>query len=110
MTLDLNKPVQTRDGRKARIICTDKKGTKFSIVALWEMVEGKEIINVYTENGKARSNEVDSPDDLINVPEERWVNLYKSCCGGRYFSTEEAATAHGKKSGLDFIKSIKVEL
>ena len=32
--LDINKPVQTRDGQPARILCTDKKGN-LPILALF---------------------------------------------------------------------------
>lgn len=44
------KPVCTRDGRKARIICWDKKGN-YPIVALIQDNENSEHIEYYTENG-----------------------------------------------------------
>lgn len=36
---DPNKKVVTRDGRNVRIICTDRKGTEYSVVALCSMLK-----------------------------------------------------------------------
>ena len=56
-------PVQTRDGRKARIICKDKKG-KYPIVAL--IGEG---IYAYLPNGKYYGT-LDNCLDLFNIPSD----------------------------------------
>ena len=44
------KPVCTKDGKKARIICFDKKGD-YPIVALVESKDGKEQLQDYKING-----------------------------------------------------------
>ena len=71
-----SKKVVTRDGRNARIICTDAKG-ELPIVALIETYAGS-IENAY----KFRENGCVSDGycrDLFFAPEkhEGWVNVYK---------------------------------
>jgi len=66
---DVNKPVQTRDGRKARIICADRKFDKWSIVALVEGVQGEEVV-LRDKDGLSLSGR-SNPSDLINIPEEK---------------------------------------
>ena len=63
---DPSKPVQTRDGRKARIICTDAKRSDTSIVALVEDEATFEYVMDYHTNGQI---EMFSQDkwDLINI-------------------------------------------
>ena len=87
------KPVCTRDGRKARIICFDRVGD-FPIVALTDDREYKEEgVNLYDINGKG-SNEC---FDLMMLPEKKegWVNVYKVGArletGGNVHSTKDAA-------------------
>lgn len=62
---DPTKPVQTRDGRKARIICTDLKDTK-PLVVLVARENGIEDIQTYTMEGKFFCIG-DDPRDLINI-------------------------------------------
>ena len=50
MTFDPTKPVQTRDGRKARIICTDLNNPAFRIVAVIDH-PGGEYVETYYSNG-----------------------------------------------------------
>lgn len=74
---DPSKPVQTRDGRKARILCTDKVcDTSWSpdvstIVALVMHEAGVEIVNGYYEDGRRYRNN-QSLSDLVNVPEKKF--------------------------------------
>jgi len=76
--LNVNEPVQTQDGRKARIIGTDMKGPK-PIVALitpnGEAVE--EWIYSYFPDGRVYRN-ASCNVDLINVPRriKGWMNVY----------------------------------
>jgi hypothetical protein len=94
--LDLTKPVQTRDGRPVRILCTDRKGTAYPVVAL---VGGdrQEVIMV-TESGRHFSGE-ENKSDLVNVPvkieiPEVWLNVFREAdgalCVDAYRSREEA--------------------
>lgn len=88
------KPVCTRDGRKARIICFDAKGDK-PIIALIEMGVA-ETTNNYPIDGKAISTK-ETPCDLMMLPEKKegWVNVYKVGArletGGDVHSTRDAA-------------------
>lgn len=78
---DPTKPVQTRDGRAARIICTDLKGTPgASIVALITEKQGHEVTYTVSDNGTFWWNR-DAPgsvNDLVNIPTKRsgWINIY----------------------------------
>ena len=69
----------TRDGRNARIICTDRKDLNFPIISLIENKSGGgEKACSYTKDGR---HYTDCSDifDLFFAPEkhEGWVNLYK---------------------------------
>lgn len=71
------KPVCTRDGRKARIICFDAKG-EHPIIAL--VTDGvQESPYNYTKEGYYYIEGVETMADLMMLPEnkEGWVNVYK---------------------------------
>ena len=83
------KPVCTRDGRKARIICFDYKGDYgvYPILALISTTNQcgvpDEIIAKYTEDGKyARYISTENNEDLMMVSEKRegWTLLQKNGC------------------------------
>lgn len=93
------KPVCTRDGRDARIICFDYKHECYSIIALVDN-KGKctESLSMYTNSGAIYINRVSSASDLFMKTEKRegWVNIYKhpehgSFVGSSIFETEESA-------------------
>lgn len=102
-------PVCTRDGRKARIICFDKKGDH-PIIALIEDKKGEEVvseeINFYFINGRAINEKIESNDDLMMLPEKKegWVNIYR----GQVYNTLERA-----KKAVDhndnYLKTIKID-
>lgn len=109
------KPVCTRDGRKARIICFDRNW-EYPIVALIECENGEEMISACDKDGKARIYETQGTD-LMMLPEKKegWVNVYKSynvgkkipCMASIYPTKEEA-----KKSsvvGFDYVDTVKIE-
>lgn len=89
---DPTKPVQTRDGRKARIICTDKQGS-FPIVALI-LNKTHEALIVYYTDGSSRDS-LGAAIDLVNVPVKTstWENVYSSVCGGAKFTSRFIAEA-----------------
>lgn len=69
--------VVTRDGRKVRIICTDRKGLDVKpIVALITLPNCDEIVKCFWSDGIEMSGEEDK-NDLFFVPEkhEGWINL-----------------------------------
>ena len=69
------KPVCTRDGRKARIICFDRQVSKYPIVSLVQDSNCKESIHYYDTEGKSS---IHPKLDLMMLPEkhEGWVNIY----------------------------------
>ena len=71
------KPVCTRDGRKARIICFDAKGS-FPIIALVDE-KGEEFPFSYTVSGKYAAEIAICNKDLMMLPEKKegWVNVYR---------------------------------
>lgn len=85
MEFDPTKPVQTREGNEARIICTDRIGNQ-PIVALFKGYTRKdeeeiEFIESYHSNGEYLSNGDDFGLDLINIPEPKPVDIH---VGGIY--------------------------
>lgn len=108
--------VITRNGRNVRIICTDKKGYEYPIVALIEnKLEGFEGVLYYTKDGEYTANE-SSMSDLFFAPEkhEGWINIFKSSNDiaflgqSRIFESKEDAEKNGK--GCDcYAATVKVE-
>lgn len=103
------KPVCTRDGRKARIICWDKKGL-VPIVALIEH-ENSEIFLAYYNNGRHTIRER-SDNDLMMFLEKKegWVNVYNSLgvitfSHNPYDTKEEAM----KDKGKYYVDTVKIE-
>ena len=83
------KPVCTRDGRKARIICFDVKGAMYPIIALIEESEGEKLCS-YMPNGRSYKNEKECIDDLMMLPEKKegWAKIRKDI--NLYDTKEEA--------------------
>jgi len=75
MKFDPTKPVQTRDGRPARVICADARGG-WPIIALVEVSEGCEETSVHREDGSYNSADPQSRRDLINIPEKRTLDIW----------------------------------
>ena len=99
------KPVCTRDGRKARIICFDAKGT-FPIIALVDE-NAEEYAFSYTEDGKFSAETAISNKDLMMLPEKKkgWVNIYEDM---RIYASEEGAKM-GISPERTYITTTKVE-
>lgn len=86
----------TRDGRSARIICTDRLG-RWPIVALISDDGGGEVVGSFTTDGKKYIPEAEkSFTDLFFEPTKKtgWINLYdlrgKIVCGVVYASEKAA--------------------
>jgi len=76
---DPTKPVQTRGGHKARIICTDRKNAvSFPIIALVDDGEGYEETKSYTKGGRHYAGGNQSPYDLVNVREVTRILVFNS--------------------------------
>ena len=108
------KPVCTRDGRKARIICFDRINAK-PILALVPSTDGKgEDVFDYFVSGKRMANALESDLDLIMLPEKKegWINVYKmkeSTFGyiTSYFDTEENAKEE-KEQLTGYVATVKI--
>lgn len=109
------KPVCTRDGRKARIICFDRHGEDCPIIALVvdsKNAECEEVID-YTLDGICNENIINhNKYDLMMLTrkKEGWVNIYKDfedtvCC---VYPTEKEALEDGETE-KDYITTIKIE-
>lgn len=99
------KSVCTRDGKKARIICFDRKGDICPIIALIEE-NGMEVTKSYDDNGRANYKNADNYD-LMMLPEKKegWVNVYTNRIGGPYTSREYAIR---QRMG-DCIDTVKIQ-
>lgn len=103
------KPVCTRDGRKARIICFDRKlyhdGYNYPIVAMVNDNDNdNELVHAYTQDGLLVGN-MEGDLDLMMLPEKKegWVNVYKE----RIYSTKEEAI-EATYDGVTYVDTVKV--
>lgn len=107
-----SRKVVTREGKNVRIVCTDKKGNDYPVVALieWEKVE--EACD-YTKDGYLNDGHI-TDYDLFFTPEkhEGWANIY--LCDGEYslddviYSSRIDAEESGKKFE-DYLTTIQIE-
>lgn len=79
MSVDWNKPIQTRSGKKARFIGTREHPTYPRVVAITHYTDSYctnayEHIDTYTEDGIAYKEQMQHPNDIINTP-----SVPKSC-------------------------------
>ena len=101
------KPVCTRDGRGARIICFNRESIGFPIIAL---IKNGDTEGVYQFDDKGRSN-IDDEErgyDLMMLPEKKegWVNIYAlNTC---YSSKEEAEANIDKDYEHEYVRTIKI--
>lgn len=112
------KPVCTRNGKKARIICFDKKGNEFPLIALICTSETEEEYYSFTKEGRFYSDDSKSSFDLfmasthhegwITIPEDTKHMIEIECF---YNSKEEAITCakHHNASNKNHLVAIKVE-
>ena len=106
----LGKPVCTRDGHKARIICFDAKDTQ-PIIGLYEKnIDGivREYLCSYHTDGRMYDDQ-DTGYDLMMLPEKKegWVNVYK----GGLLDTKSYNTkkeAFDKASPEDYVDTVKI--
>ena len=80
------KPVCTRDGRKARIICFDSNGGRPIVALVTECDDEEETPYKYHCDGSYNCQSIPSDNDLMMLPEKKegWVNIYKSDNGTYY--------------------------
>jgi hypothetical protein len=68
MSIDFTKPVQCRDGRSVRILCTDANSVAGTVVALIKDVHGNEHVEHWYSDGCFMADKTVDDRDLINVP------------------------------------------
>ena len=111
-----SRKVVTRDGRSARIICTDMRTINHPIIALVEIRDNfNEDIFTYTKDGEFNVY-YSSMHDLFFAPEKQkgWINIFKVACADAYlkesriYSSKEIAESEGR--GLsNYLSTIKIE-
>ena len=102
-----SRKVVTRDGRNARIICTDAKAL-YPIIALVESPDHvDEIGRSYTKDGYfSPGEEYDCDLFFASEKHEGWVNIYpQGRLGGLYGSAEKAK----QNAGSALIAIVKIE-
>lgn len=82
MMFDPKKPVATRAGAQARIICTDSGINYSPIVALIRLENGSEMIRTYTIDGLWVKDHPMHEVDLVNIPEKGYINIWLERCAG----------------------------
>lgn len=105
------KPVCTRDGRKARIICFDLNNKNFPIVAIINCDTEE---NAYQYDIDGVCDEHDNNLNLMMLPQKKegWVNIYTSFDGVEtgidVYETEEIAKKNVDNS-TSYLGTIKIE-
>ena len=108
--------VITGDGRNVRILCTDRRNIKWSIVALVEDDDKQDDIRTFTKDGNWSIAGDETPNDLYFAPErhEGWVNIYADTKDNSYtsgiciYDTKEEAEKN-RRGYPSCIKTIKIE-
>lgn len=108
-------PVQTRDGRPARIICYDRKGNKPIVALIYEKEDNVEYHHFYFNDGTFLTSKNTSPEDLVmaSTKKEGWINLYHSSIyvagASNVYETEEEALKCKDEEGYILTKKIEWE-
>lgn len=109
------KPVCTRDGRKARIICFDRicGDDYYKIVACVTAFDGdfEEVLS-YGIDGYIVDSQNPKDEDLMMLPEKKegWINIYKKSNDECYFAhiyDTKALAEIGKNAGC--IATVRIE-
>lgn len=96
------KPICTRDGKKARIVCFDKGGI-YPVIALVQE-EGSETCHFYAQDGKCADSGNGYDLLMLSEKKEGWANVYDDT--PIYDSKEEALNRRSKIRG--YIDTVKV--
>lgn len=82
-----SRKVVTREGKPARIVCTDAKG-KYPVVALITTEENFEIAHHFKEDGTYIDGAVNLSDLFFTTEKkEGWVSVYRNTRGNIFFSS-----------------------
>lgn len=92
---DPTKPVQTRDGRKARILITDLQNQTPIVAAITSECDVENAYH-YGIKGNFCDMDIEHRYDLVNIPQKRWVSLNRTTdlkkvyVGGLYKTKQDA--------------------
>lgn len=107
------KPVCTRDGRKAKVLCYDfKQNEEYPILVAVENKDGKEYALLYSNDGISERYK-SSNNELVMFLEKKegWVNVYKKgknrYVRGIFHDKDEAIRDISKKIG-ELVDTIKI--
>ena len=89
MAIDWNKPVQTRDGLKVRILDLDSKVAGYPVIGCVIHPDGQEEVETWTDEGRVVTDNPDNAWHLVNVP-ERTVSFFPVLDGGRLCGAQVA--------------------
>ena len=106
MKLDLDKPLQTRDGSSVRILCRYKKGPENArVIGLVTHCNGDESVFSWSIAGRYLITR-ESRYDLVNIPVKHtvWVNFEVSPFAYTHLSKAEAETSRN----ADCIATVEV--
>lgn len=107
-TVREGKPVCTRSGKRARIICFDAKGI-LPIIALVESGDEEKTVR-YSNSGRFRFDGMPDEQDLMMLTERKsgWINVYRGQVYNTFEKAEEARkiAEHG---GDNCLKTIKID-
>lgn len=97
-------PVCTRDGRKVKILCFDRKNPYFPIVALVENTPEDEELVIYPDTGIYDEPHESDEDLMLPEKKEGWAMICKS----ELYESEEIALKDAELF-KDYIKTVKIE-
>ena len=108
---DPSKKIITRDGRKARIICTNRLGKSYPVCALIiNSYSDEEYFYTYTIDGERFSHK-ESNEDLFFFPEKKegWINIYvHNWLDGKIYPSKEEALSM-RDDDMKYITTAKIE-
>jgi hypothetical protein len=97
MAIDWTKPVQTRNGRKVRVLCTDGPDLRYPVIGV---VAGMLCPETWTIDGVHFVNGAPSNLDIINTPDPPvtvtgWVNVWPDRAYIVHHTRDDATFYHG---------------
>lgn len=94
--INWNNPVQTKEGKRVRILCTDRKGDQ-PIIGIITDENGTEWIGSWGMDGKYYTGGSPSGRDLVNVPLGKYrVALFNTHPNVYYTSTMDDARSQNE--------------
>lgn len=106
------RPIVTRDGRRVRIICTNRMDNDYPLIVLIRK-GNKEVVDCCTKDGKYIPNQNFNLDLFFaQEKKEGWINLYKDgnkTVIGNVYPLESEELAKEEMSDKNYIATCKIE-